>query len=165
MVSKKVYPQGRSQTSVYQSWITRHAFNCFILMRYVRNISPKHSSVLNTRMILYVDIERVTSRKRIASGVAVRGDMQWCSWWRESCWCTKVSFMGKCTMPLMNINSDWMSNASSGQCIIYLYYAGPLSCTLGCNYYKACESPPSGFYVLWFCTQFQEKAHIAYTLT
>ena len=21
---------------------------------------------------------------------------------------------GKCTMPLMNINSDWMSNASSG---------------------------------------------------
>jgi len=18
----------------------------------------------------------------------------WCSWWRESCWCTKVSFLG-----------------------------------------------------------------------
>ena len=28
---------------------------------------------------------------------------------------------GKCTMPLTNINSDWMSNASSGLCII-LYY-------------------------------------------
>ena len=27
----------------------------------------------------------------------------------------------KCTMPLTNINSDWMSNASSGLCII-LYY-------------------------------------------
>ena len=24
----------------------------------------------------------------------------------------------KCTMPLTNINSDWMSNASSGLCII-----------------------------------------------
>ena len=24
---------------------------------------------------------------------------------------------GKCTMPLTNINSDWMSNASSGLCI------------------------------------------------
>ena len=24
----------------------------------------------------------------------------------------------KCTMPLMNINSDWMSNVSSGLCII-----------------------------------------------
>ena len=25
---------------------------------------------------------------------------------------------GKCTMPLANINTDWMSNASSGLCII-----------------------------------------------
>ena len=48
---------------------------------------------------------------------------------------------GKCTMPLTNINSDWMSNASSGLCIILLYYvvilcyiyAGPLGCTLECN--------------------------------
>ena len=40
-------------------------------------------------------------------------------------------------MPLTNINLDWMSNASSGLCIILLYYiiyAGPLSCILGCNY-------------------------------
>ena len=29
---------------------------------------------------------------------------------------------GKCTMPLTNINSDRMSNASSGLCIILLYY-------------------------------------------
>ena len=30
----------------------------------------------------------------------------------------------KCTMPLMNINSDWMSNASSGLSLYYiiLYY-------------------------------------------
>ena len=49
----------------------------------------------------------------------------------------------KCTMPLTNINSDSMSNASSGLCIYYviLYYiglyiyAGPLSCILGCNIY------------------------------
>ena len=58
----------------------------------------------------------------------------------------------KCTMPLTNIYSNWMSNASSGLCInlcylcylyyvilcyimlLILYYAGPLSCILGCNY-------------------------------
>ena len=28
---------------------------------------------------------------------------------------------GKCTMPLTNINSDWMSNASSGLRIILCY--------------------------------------------
>ena len=26
----------------------------------------------------------------------------------------------KCTMPLTNINSDWMSNASSDLCIIFM---------------------------------------------
>ena len=47
----------------------------------------------------------------------------------------KFHSWGKCTMPLTNINSDWMANTSSGLCInvIYLYYAGPLSCILGCN--------------------------------
>ena len=56
----------------------------------------------------------------------------------------KFHSWGKFTMPLTNINSDWMSNASSGLCIIYiilyyifillyLYYAGPLSCILGCD--------------------------------
>ena len=50
----------------------------------------------------------------------------------------KFHSWGKCTMPLMNINSDWMSNASSGLCIIHLYYAGPLSCILGCNYSRTC---------------------------
>ena len=29
---------------------------------------------------------------------------------------------GKYTMPLMNINLYWMSNASSGLCIIYIIY-------------------------------------------
>ena len=33
----------------------------------------------------------------------------------------KFHSLGKCTMPLTNINSDWMSNASSGLCIILLY--------------------------------------------
>ena len=32
----------------------------------------------------------------------------------------KLHSWGKCTMPLTNINSDWMSNASSGLCIISL---------------------------------------------
>ena len=36
----------------------------------------------------------------------------------------KFHSWGKCTMPLMNINSDWMSNTSSDLCIIFiiLYY-------------------------------------------
>ena len=45
----------------------------------------------------------------------------------------KFHSWGKFTMSLTNTNSDWMSIASSGLCIIYLYYAGPLSCILGCN--------------------------------
>ena len=30
----------------------------------------------------------------------------------------KFHSWGKCTMPLTNINTDWMSNAFSGLCII-----------------------------------------------
>ena len=47
----------------------------------------------------------------------------------------KLYSWGKCTMPLTNINSDCMSNASSGLCIMlgYIIYVGPLSCILGCN--------------------------------
>ena len=41
---------------------------------------------------------------------------------------------GKCTMPLTNINTDWMSNGFSGLCS-YIIYAGPLSCILGCDIY------------------------------
>ena len=32
----------------------------------------------------------------------------------------KFHSWGKCTMPLKNINSDWMSNASSGLCKLHL---------------------------------------------
>ena len=42
----------------------------------------------------------------------------------------------KCTMPLTNINSGWMSKASSGLCInlfIIIIYAGPLFRILVCN--------------------------------
>jgi len=34
----------------------------------------------------------------------------------------KFHSWGKCTMPLMNIQSDWMSNASYCLCIILGYY-------------------------------------------
>ena len=33
----------------------------------------------------------------------------------------KFHSCGKCTMPLTNINSGWMSNTSSGLCTIYLF--------------------------------------------
>ena len=68
----------------------------------------------------------------------------------------KFHSWGKCTMPLTNIDSDWMSNASSGLCIILLYYiilyiyiiyAGPLSCILGCNYYLQVQSYTYSKYV------------------
>ena len=36
----------------------------------------------------------------------------------------KFHSWGKYTMPLMNINSDWMSNASSGLCILTFIYLG-----------------------------------------
>ena len=36
----------------------------------------------------------------------------------------KFHSWGKCTMPLTNINSDWMFNASSGLCIVLVIYAG-----------------------------------------
>ena len=43
----------------------------------------------------------------------------------------KFHSWGKCTMPLMNINSDWMSNASSGLCVcVFIIYAVPLFCIL-----------------------------------
>ena len=43
-----LYPQGRSQTSVYRLSTARHAFTSFILARYARSSSPKHNSALNT---------------------------------------------------------------------------------------------------------------------
>ena len=43
----------------------------------------------------------------------------------------KFHSWGKCTMPLTNINSDWMSNASSGLCINLFIY---LHLGVTCNY-------------------------------
>ena len=45
----------------------------------------------------------------------------------------KFHSWGKCTMPLTNISSDWMSNGSSGCVLFILYYAGPLFRILGCK--------------------------------
>ena len=41
----------------------------------------------------------------------------------------KFHSWGKCTMPLTNINSDWMSNASSGLCIILYYVMSKVTAT------------------------------------
>ena len=49
----------------------------------------------------------------------------------------KFHSWGKCTMPLTNINSNWMSNASSGLCInlgyIILYMRVLYFASFGCN--------------------------------
>ena len=47
---------------------------------------------------------------KIASGVAVRGDSG-VAGERRVASIPKFHSWGKCTMPLTNINSDWMSNA------------------------------------------------------
>ena len=89
--------------------------------------SPKRCSAPNTHSNDFIRRynERVTSRKRknrfvshcegCESGVACEGRVVGVP---------KFHSWGKCTMPLTNINSDWMSNASSGLCINlhYLYY-------------------------------------------
>ena len=43
----------------------------------------------------------------------------------------KFHSWGKCTMPLTNINSDWMSNASFRLCIILYYLHGSFKLHLG----------------------------------
>ena len=64
----------------------------------------------------------MTSRKRkIASGVAVRVDSGVAGEGRVF-GVSKFHSLSKCIMPLTNINSDWMFNASSGLCIIYIIY-------------------------------------------
>ena len=70
---------------------------------------------IHVAMFLYVGILNVWRciSGKIASWVAVRGESGVAGEGRVV-WCTQVSFLGKCTMPLTNINSDWRSNASSG---------------------------------------------------
>ena len=48
----------------------------------------------------------------------------------------KFHSWGKCTMPLTNINSDCMSNASSGLCIIYIILRGSFKLHLGVQQVK-----------------------------
>ena len=64
--------------------------------------------------------------KKNCFGVTVRGESGVAGEGRVVC-APKFHSWGKCTMPLTNINSYWMSNASSGLYInlyyIILYYA------------------------------------------
>ena len=79
-------------------------------------ISPKCGSALNTRRNDFICrcIERMTSHEEISLQESLRGDGSVAGGDRVDV--PKFHPWGKCTMPLMNINSDWMSNASSGLC-------------------------------------------------
>ena len=84
--------------------------------RYAHINSPKGGSALNTRSNVFICryIECVTFISgKITSWVAVRGE----SGVAKVVGIPKFHSWGKCIMPLTNINSDWMSNASSGLCI------------------------------------------------
>ena len=66
----------------------------------------------------------------MASGIAVKGDGGVASEGRVV-GVPKFHFWDKCTMPLANINSHWMSNASLA-CVLYLFiYVGPFFHILG----------------------------------
>ena len=84
------------------------------------NISPKHGSVLNTHSNDFIQNAWHHVSGTIASGVTVRGDGGVTGEGRIV-GVPKFHSWGKCTMPLTNIKSDWMSNVSSVLCII-LYY-------------------------------------------
>ena len=92
---------------------------------------------IHIAMILYIGIiiECVTSRKRKNCFRSCCEGWGWICWWTENRWFNKVSFMG---MPSMNINSDWISNASSclyiilgylesSHCILVILFLAPLS--------------------------------------
>ena len=85
-------------------------------------IAQSAVSMLNTRNdFIRRYIERVTSISEIiASGVAVRGDSG-VAGERRVVGIPKFYPWRKCTMPLTNISSDWMFNASSDLCIILCY--------------------------------------------
>ena len=55
---------------------------------------------------------------------------------------SKFHSWGKCTMPLTNINLDWMSNASSGLCIECAAMLPANIMHVMCRY-KADEGEPS----------------------
>ena len=86
-------------------------------------ISLKCSSTLNTHSNDFIRtcIERVTSRKR--NNRIVRGEGGVAGEGRVV-GLPKFHSWDKCTMLLTNINSDWMSNTSSGLRItlLYIYY-------------------------------------------
>ena len=84
-------------------------------------ISQKHGSMLNTHSNEegILNVRRHVSGK-IASGVSVRVDGGVAGEGRAVC-VPKFHSWGKRTMPLTNINSDWMSNASSGLFINFFF--------------------------------------------
>ena len=74
---------------------------------------------IHVAMIWCIGVLRHESGK-IASGITVRGDGGVASEGRFV-GAPKFHFWDKCTMPLTNINSHRLSNASSGLCIIFIY--------------------------------------------
>ena len=75
----------------------------------------------------------MTSRISASGRVAVRGDGG-VAGERRIAGVQKFHSWGKCTMPLTNINSDWIFNASSALCIILelIILRGSLIRILGC---------------------------------
>ena len=69
---------------------SKHVFTSHV---YVRGIRPRALNTCSNDFICRY-IERVTSCKRKNRFGSRCEGWEWCSWWREICWCTKVSFLG-----------------------------------------------------------------------
>ena len=142
---------GRSQTSVYQSWIARHTFT--LCVTHILLAQSMVARSIQIAMLLYIHIYIECGRHirgKITLWGTVRGESGVAGEGRVV-GVPKFHSWGKCTLPVTNINSDWMCNASSGLRInlfIYIilfmrilyfaswgviYYASPLSCILGCD--------------------------------
>lgn len=117
-------PQGRSKTFINISLSIVNSKARFYTYFYACFISPKCGSALNTHGNDFIRtyIGRMTSRKRkIVSGIAVKGEGGVAGEGRVV-GVPKFHSWGKCTMPLTNINSDWISNAFFGLCINLVIY-------------------------------------------
>ena len=94
---------------------------CSIYQTQSRSLCSQRPHVHDHCLVQY--IEHVTSCKRKNwFGISCDG-WGWCSWWSRVVHVPKFHSWVKSTMPLANINSDWMSNTSSDLITRAFYFA------------------------------------------
>ena len=107
---------------IFDRWCNRHMNSCEPLKWITYEYSTDDVTATWTTVKKWIPILNTWRhvRGQIALGVAPRCDGSVAGEGRVV-GLSKFHSWGKYTMPLTNINSDWMSNASSGLCIILVY--------------------------------------------